>query len=111
MSKIILWGRLQRRRLATSRHRAVVSVCRTGVLKPAPPASKEALLRRVSMDLITVDITDLPPDAVQPGRFATLIGPGHSIEDAGYAAGTIGYEILTRLGPRFARLYLDDAGA
>ena len=66
---------------------------------------------RVSMDLITVDITDLPPDSVQPGRFATLIGPGLTIEDAGYAAGTIGYEILTRLGPRFARLYLDDAGA
>jgi alanine racemase len=66
---------------------------------------------RVSMDLITVDVTDLPPGAAQPGNFATLIGEGLSIEDAGYAAGTIGYEILTRLGPRFARLYLDDSHA
>ena len=66
---------------------------------------------RVSMDLITVDVTDLPADVAQPGAFATLIGPGLSIEDAGYAAGTIGYEILTRLGPRFTRLYLEDGQA
>ena len=65
---------------------------------------------RVSMDLITVDVTDVPESAAQSGAFATLIGPGLSIEDAGYAAATIGYEILTRLGPRFARLYLEDAG-
>ncbi|MBX9683928.1 MAG: alanine racemase [Hyphomicrobium sp.] len=66
------------------------------------------IIGRVSMDLITVDVTDLPEGAAQPGGSATLIGPGLSIEQAGYAAGTIGYEILTRLGPRFARLYLDD---
>jgi alanine racemase len=67
------------------------------------------LVGRVSMDLITVDVTDVPEDAIRPGEFATLIGDGLSIEDAGFAAGPIGYEILTRLGPRFTRLYVEDA--
>ena len=65
------------------------------------------IVGRVSMDLITVDVTDIAPDAIKPGDFAKLVGDGLSIEDAGYAAGTIGYEILTRLGPRFTRLYLE----
>ena len=67
------------------------------------------IVGRVSMDLITVDVTELPADAVRVGDFADLIGRGLSIEDAGYSAGTIGYEILTRLGPRFARVYIGDS--
>jgi alanine racemase len=67
------------------------------------------IVGRVSMDLITVDVTDFSNAAVQPGDFAKLIGDGLTIEDAGYSAGTIGYEILTRLGPRFSRLYIEDA--
>ncbi|MBY0559213.1 alanine racemase [Hyphomicrobium sp.] len=66
------------------------------------------IVGRVSMDLITVDVTDLPEGAAMPGEFAKLIAEGLTIEDAGFAAGTIGYEILTRLGHRFTRLYLDD---
>ena len=66
------------------------------------------MVGRVSMDLITVDVTDLPEGAAMPGEFAKLICDELSIEDAGFSAGTIGYEILTRLGPRFPRLYLDD---
>lgn len=68
---------------------------------------KVPIVGRVSMDLITVDVTDLGADAVKPGDEATLYGPGLTIEDAGFEAGTIGYEVLTRLGPRFARDYLD----
>lgn len=66
------------------------------------------IVGRVSMDLITVDVTDLPEGAAMPGEFAKLIADGLTIEDAGFSAGTIGYEILTRLGRRFTRLYLDD---
>ena len=66
------------------------------------------IVGRVSMDLITADVTELEAGAAQVGAFATLIGPGLTIEDAGYSASTIGYEILTRLGPRFARVYRDD---
>jgi alanine racemase len=67
------------------------------------------IVGRVSMDLITVDVTDLPEGAAMPGEFARLIAENLTIEDVGTSAGTIGYEILTRLGRRFTRLYLDDA--
>ncbi|MEQ1651921.1 MAG: alanine racemase [Hyphomicrobium sp.] len=65
------------------------------------------IVGRVSMDLITVDVTDVAAGAVKAGDYAKLIGDVLSIEDAGYSAGTIGYEILTRLGPRFTKLYLE----
>lgn len=57
---------------------------------------------RVSMDLITVDVTGL--DAAR-GDWAELLGPALSLEDVGWQAGTIGYEVLTRLGRRFHRVY------
>lgn len=70
---------------------------------------KAPIVGRVSMDLITVDVTALSPDAAHVGAMATLIGAGLTIEDAGYEAGTIGYEILTRLGQRFERVYVEAA--
>lgn len=63
------------------------------------------IVGRVSMDLITVDVTDVSGD-VRRGDLVTLIGPGLTIEAMGRAAGTIGYEVLTRLGTRFARRYV-----
>ncbi len=62
------------------------------------------IVGRVSMDLITVDVTDVAGE-IRRGDLATLIGPGLTIEAMGTAAGTIGYEVLTRLGPRFVRQY------
>lgn len=67
------------------------------------------IVGRVSMDLITVDVTEVAGD-VRRGDWATLIGPELSIEDVGLAAGTIGYEVLTNLGRRFQRRYLDGVG-
>jgi len=58
------------------------------------------IVGRISMDLLALDITDLPDGAVRRGDLATLIGGELSIDDVAAAAGTIGYEILTRLGPR-----------
>jgi alanine racemase len=58
------------------------------------------LMGRVSMDSIIVDAGDA---ALQPGDLVDLIGPQHDADAAGAAAGTIGYEILTSLGHRFAR--------
>ena len=63
------------------------------------------LVGRVSMDLITVDITHL-------GDIPThldLIGAHQGIDDLADLASTIGYEILTSLGPRYARTYKADA--
>ncbi|MEQ8825687.1 MAG: alanine racemase [Filomicrobium sp.] len=64
------------------------------------------IVGRVSMDLITVDITDLEDITVERGDWVELIGPTITLEDVGIAAGTIGYEILTRLSPRLTRVYV-----
>ena len=59
------------------------------------------LVGRVSMDLITVDIThlrDVP-------RTLDILGPHQTVDSLAEAGGTIGYEILTGLGPRYLRRY------
>lgn len=58
---------------------------------------------RVSMDLITLDVTDIP--AVREGAMATLLGADLSIDQLAKAGSTIGYEILTSLGARYDRRY------
>ncbi len=63
------------------------------------------IVGRVSMDLITVDVTHIEP-APEPGDLIEIIGPNLTIEAMGAAAGTIGYEVLTSLGRRFHRVYL-----
>jgi alanine racemase len=66
---------------------------------------------RVSMDLITADVTDFKVPVAR-GDLAEIIGPGLTIEEAGQRAGTIGYEVLTSLSRRFHRVYVDSmAGA
>jgi alanine racemase len=63
------------------------------------------IVGRISMDLVCVDVTDLPDGAVHRGDLATLIGADITVDDVAAAAGTIGYEILTRLGPRCQLVY------
>jgi alanine racemase len=63
------------------------------------------LAGRVSMDLISIDVTDLPDGRARRGDFATLIGGDLGIDELAAALGTIGYEVLTRLGHRFHRVY------
>ena len=60
---------------------------------------------RVSMDLIAIDVTELPEGAVRRGDFATLIGDEITVDAVASAAGTIGYEVLTGLGRRYHRIY------
>jgi alanine racemase len=69
--------------------------------KPCP------LVGRISMDLLAVDVTDLPGSGARRGEFATLIGSGIDIDEFGAACGTIGYEVLTNLGRRYHRHYRD----
>lgn len=59
----------------------------------------------VSMDLIVIDVTDAPQDAVQRGAYAVMIGDALSLDEVASRAGTIPYEILTSLGRRYARIY------
>jgi len=60
---------------------------------------------RVSMDLMAIDVTDLDKSAVRRGHMATLIGEGITVDELAHHFGTIGYEVLTSLGRRFARVY------
>jgi alanine racemase len=60
---------------------------------------------RISMDLIAVDVTDLDKNAVRRGHMVTLIGEGITVDELAHHFGTIGYEVLTSLGRRFARVY------
>jgi alanine racemase len=63
------------------------------------------IVGRVSMDLITIDLTDVPPEAARRGARVELLGEHVTVDDVARWAGTISYEILTGLGSRFARLY------
>lgn len=60
---------------------------------------------RISMDMLTIDVTHVPEDIIRRGDLAELIGPNINLDDVGLRAGTIGYEILTSLGHRYMRLY------
>jgi alanine racemase len=62
---------------------------------------------RVSMDLITVDVTGIEGPPPARGDFVDLVGPDLPLEAVGVNARTIGYEVLTRLGTRFHRHYVD----
>jgi alanine racemase len=82
-----------------------------GAAKGKPPAEviiagkRCPLVGRVSMDLLAVDVTDLPAGRARRGEFATLIGGGIDIDELAAACGTIGYEVLTNLGRRYHRTY------
>ncbi len=64
----------------------------------------------VSMDLITIDVTDVPENQVRRGDTVTLIGGDLTVDEVGRRSGTIGYEILTNLGQRYARAYRGGQG-
>jgi len=63
---------------------------------------------RVSMDLVCLDVTALPRDEVMEGDWATMIGSDIALEEVAALAGTSNYELLTALGKRLERLYLND---
>jgi alanine racemase len=65
------------------------------------------IVGRVSMDLIAVDVSQLP----EPPEALAILGPEATVDDLASAAGTIGYEILTALGPRYTRSYKGGGGA
>jgi alanine racemase len=62
-----------------------------------------ALAGRVSMDMLTVDLTDLP--AAQVGDEVQLWGAQLPVDEVARAAGTIGYELLTKVTRRVPRRY------
>ena len=63
------------------------------------------IVGRVSMDMITVDVTGIAPGDVARGTQAVLLGDDITVDDWARWAGTIPYEILTSLGRRYAKVY------
>jgi len=64
------------------------------------------ILGRVSMDLITIDVTDVPEQRTRRGEWVEAIGPNVSAQEFARHAGTIDYEVLTNLGRRAFRRYI-----
>ena len=64
---------------------------------------------RVSMDLVCLDVSAVSADAVAEGDWATMIGGSVTLEELAALAGTINYELLTALGDRVERRYLEAA--
>lgn len=64
------------------------------------------IVGRVSMDLLTLDVTDLTC-MIAPGMMVELIGPNAQLETQAFEAGTLGYELLTGLGQRIERIWND----
>ena len=60
------------------------------------------------MDLITFDISNVPIDLCTIGAWVELIGPNHTVDDLANEGGTISYEILTNLGARYHRIYINE---
>jgi alanine racemase len=60
------------------------------------------------MDLVCLDVTALPGGSVAEGDWATLIGGSITIDEVAALAGTIAYEVLTAMGARLERVYLDE---
>lgn len=68
--------------------------------RPAP------VIGRISMDLITADVTGFTDVELAAAAWADLVGPGYGVDDLARDSGTIGYEILTRLSSRLHRVYI-----
>jgi alanine racemase len=61
------------------------------------------------MDSTVIDISAVGNGVLRTGDFVQLLGPDQTLDEVARDAGTISYEILTSLGRRFCRTYLDGA--
>ena len=63
------------------------------------------IVGRVSMDLVTLDVTEVAERDAHAGADVEFIGPNQTVDELAAAAGTLPYEIYTRLGDRITRHY------
>ena len=66
------------------------------------------ILGRISMDLITVDISKIPNELTSAGTCVNLFGGHQTVDQVAKEAGTIDYEVLTGLGQTFNREYVGE---
>jgi alanine racemase len=86
--------------LRSSSHRGTVGIA----------GKRVPIVGRISMDLMTVDVSEIEPRLAEPGGFADLLDDAWGVDDAAAAAQTIGYEILTSIGRRALRIYRGGTG-
>ncbi|MFI4983854.1 MAG: alanine racemase [Rickettsiales bacterium] len=65
----------------------------------------------VTMDMIMVDVTQVPENDLAEMKFLELIGDNITVDEVAARARTIGYEVFTRLGNRFERIYSDESSS
>ena len=65
------------------------------------------VIGRISMDLVTIDATDVPEADCQPGAMVEVMGAHTTADDLAEFARTNAYEVMTALGRRYARTYVD----
>ncbi len=107
-----IWRAPHRSRVATIGMGYADGVPVSATAGPGKPAGEAIVggvrcpfIGRVSMDYIVLDVTDAPAEAVRRGQWAELLGETIDVEELAARAKTIGYEVLTRLGRRYARRY------
>jgi alanine racemase len=80
---------------------------------PGPALAAEAVVAgqrcpvagRISMDLLALDVTDVPSPAPRRGDWVALLDDTIGVDELADRAGTISYEVLTALGRRYSRVY------
>ena len=106
------YGHAYRTVAPIARRRFRLAMPMAGRVAPQPRRGVDGVglpfVGRVSMDSIILDVSALPPGSLKAGDLVELIGPDQTIDDIAGLAGTIGYEILTALGKRFHRVYIDE---
>ena len=65
------------------------------------------VIGRISMDLATIDVTEVPEATCEPGAVVEVLGPDLTPDDLADHARTNAYEVMTALGRRYARFYVD----
>ncbi len=108
------WTAQKRSRLATIGIGYADGIPRSAMGAQTKPAAQALvcgvlcpIAGRVSMDLIVLDVSAVPEGAATPGVMAELLGDNITLDDLADHAVTIGYEILTGLGRRYHRIYVN----
>ncbi len=109
----LTWRAPARRRIATVSMGYADGYIRAlgNVAEAAIQGRRVPVVGRISMDLITLDVTEVPSCALGFGAPVEMLGPTISLDELATAGGTIAYELLTGLGARLHRAYVGEVDA
>lgn len=61
------------------------------------------ILGKITMDMTMFDITDSL--SIEVGDYIQIFGPDIKLDDVALASGTTNYDLLVRIGTRYAKFY------